>query len=253
MKCKAKKTDGTRCGANAKDSGYCFTHDPASGAARAAARKLGGARNRIGHVGNAENIPAHVRSIDDVLKVLDYSLAETIPLENSIQKHYDKLSARERFALLVAAGLRGDYADRAALISSAPRKTFSVPNTYGLSDAFQFAAMWHVMTLANYEAAYYLCLAVTADDYQDEVGKDAAEGIPVILQKANIEFMAWRELCAEYGVDPDKLCESFPNAEGLDLFERMVIVSCDTPDAEEVTRNVNDMRGMIETLRKRWE
>lgn len=87
MKCKAKTTNGQPCQAQAiKDGKFCFTHDPASGAARAKARKMGGQRNRTPHAGNPESIPAKVRTIEDVLAVLDYALAEVMPLENSIQR-----------------------------------------------------------------------------------------------------------------------------------------------------------------------
>jgi hypothetical protein len=87
MKCKSKTTSGQACQAQAiKGSKFCFTHDPASGAARAKARRIGGQRNRSPHTGDPTTIPEKVRTIDDVLKVLDYALAETIPLENSIQR-----------------------------------------------------------------------------------------------------------------------------------------------------------------------
>ncbi|MCC7119891.1 MAG: hypothetical protein IT310_15305 [Anaerolineales bacterium] len=87
MKCKSKTTNGQLCQAQAiTGSKYCFTHDPASGAARAKARKKGGRRNRTPHAGNSESIPTKVRTIEDVLAVLDYALAETLPLENSIQR-----------------------------------------------------------------------------------------------------------------------------------------------------------------------
>ena len=87
MKCKAKTNSGQACRSQAiKDSHYCFIHDPASGAARAQARKRGGQRRRVLHAGKPETIPASARTIDDVLKVLDYALAEAMPLENSIQR-----------------------------------------------------------------------------------------------------------------------------------------------------------------------
>ena len=87
MKCRAKTISGQACQAQAiTNSNFCFTHDPASGAARAKARKIGGQRNRTPHAGNPEILPAKVRTIDDVLVVLDYALAEVIPLENSIQR-----------------------------------------------------------------------------------------------------------------------------------------------------------------------
>ncbi|MEK6751602.1 MAG: hypothetical protein AABZ00_04990 [Chloroflexota bacterium] len=41
---------------------------------------------RFDHAGDVAKLPATVRSLDDVLSVLDYSLVETLPLENSIQR-----------------------------------------------------------------------------------------------------------------------------------------------------------------------
>jgi len=87
MKCKKILTSGARCNANArKDSKYCFTHDPASSGEAAAARKKGGQRIRVSHAGDTAKLPASVRTLEDVLSVLDYSLAEAMPLENSIQR-----------------------------------------------------------------------------------------------------------------------------------------------------------------------
>lgn len=85
--CKSVTTNGQPCQAQAiKGSRFCFIHDPASGAARAKARKRGGERRRVPHAGKHETIPAQVRTIGDVLAVLDYALAEVMPLENSIQR-----------------------------------------------------------------------------------------------------------------------------------------------------------------------
>ena len=95
MKCTAKTTRGP-CKAQAMKGGYCFTHDPASGAARATARKLGGQRNRTAHAGQADLLPATVKTIRDATKILDYTLAEIIPMENSI--------ARGRLLIALVAG-----------------------------------------------------------------------------------------------------------------------------------------------------
>jgi len=86
-KCAALTGDGSPCEAQALKGGpYCFTHDPASGAARAQARKRGGQRRRVGHAGDPSRTPPQVRSTADVLAVLDYTLAEALALENSIQR-----------------------------------------------------------------------------------------------------------------------------------------------------------------------
>lgn len=87
MKCKQINKNGQRCAANAvKDSKYCYLHDPMSAGAAAAARKKGGQRQRVPHNGDVSKLPANVRTLDDVLTVLDYSLAECLPMENSIQR-----------------------------------------------------------------------------------------------------------------------------------------------------------------------
>ncbi len=115
-KCKGKTTRGP-CKAQALQGGrYCFTHDPASGKARATARKLGGMRNRTPHAGQADILPATVATISDATKILDYTLAEIIPMENSI--------ARGRLLIALVAGYInafeiGELENRLAAIETA--------------------------------------------------------------------------------------------------------------------------------------
>jgi hypothetical protein len=117
MKCKAKTKSGGPCKAQAMQAGqYCFTHDPASGKARATARKLGGMRNRTGHSGRAEILPATVTTIREATRILDYTLAEIIPMENSI--------ARGRLLIALVAGYInafeiGELENRLAAIETA--------------------------------------------------------------------------------------------------------------------------------------
>lgn len=86
-KCSAKTKKGRMCQAKPlKGRKYCFTHDPANGKARAMARRLGGKRRRVGHTGDTSKIPSQVRTLSDVLSVLDYALLEAMPLENSTQR-----------------------------------------------------------------------------------------------------------------------------------------------------------------------
>jgi hypothetical protein len=85
--CKARTGKGARCQAKAlKNSAFCFTHDPACGKARAAAHRRGGERRRVDHSCDASKVPAQVRSIADAMVILDYTLAEVIPMENSLQR-----------------------------------------------------------------------------------------------------------------------------------------------------------------------
>ena len=85
-RCKAKTKTGAPCSASAGADGFCNFHSPALGAARAEGRKRGGARHRVPHSGDANSIPREVRTLQDVLAVLDYTLAEAVPMENSVQR-----------------------------------------------------------------------------------------------------------------------------------------------------------------------
>ncbi len=117
MKCKAKTATGAQCKAAAlQGEKFCFTHSPSNGAARAKARKLGGERNRTGHGGNADLLPATVTTIPQATKILDYALAEIIPMENSI--------ARGRLLIALVAGYinafqAGELENRLAAIEAA--------------------------------------------------------------------------------------------------------------------------------------
>ena len=87
MKCKQKTKGGLPCKMPAIAGGkYCFTHDPQSAGDRAKAHKAGGLRQRADHAGDPEKVPTSARTLAEAMQILDYTLAEAIPLENSIQR-----------------------------------------------------------------------------------------------------------------------------------------------------------------------
>ena len=87
-KCKANTNSGEACAGYALAGGdYCYTHDPARAAERAAARKKGGQNRKTPHAGNTDQLPGKVRSLAEVLQVLDYTLTETVLQENSIARN----------------------------------------------------------------------------------------------------------------------------------------------------------------------
>lgn len=97
MKCHGKTRNGQACKMPAvKGDRYCFTHNPATRAAQAAARKLGGYNSATPHAGNPEAVHAAPRTIEQAFTILDYALAETIAMENGIQ--------RGRLLVSIAAG-----------------------------------------------------------------------------------------------------------------------------------------------------
>lgn len=84
-KCSGKNKRGAPCGGYARPGGdFCFAHDPERAAARAEARKLGGYGRRTGHAGDLAAVPHQVKSLADVRAILDYSLLETLALDNSV-------------------------------------------------------------------------------------------------------------------------------------------------------------------------
>ena len=85
--CKATTQSGKKCQAAPIKGGlYCFTHDPSNGAARAKAHRLGGERHRVPHFGDEKSLPREVKTLEDAGKILSYTLAEVIPMENSIAR-----------------------------------------------------------------------------------------------------------------------------------------------------------------------
>jgi hypothetical protein len=86
-KCKATTKSGRPCNAYAlTGEKYCYTHSTARGAERAAARKLGGLHRQTKHYGDPASIPEKIRTLADVLQMLDYVLKEIVGLENGINR-----------------------------------------------------------------------------------------------------------------------------------------------------------------------
>lgn len=84
--CKSKNAKGENCKAFADASGFCFMHNAEKGKERALARRNGGLATKKPHFADASVLPVKIRSVENVLTVLDYALIETIGLDNSIQR-----------------------------------------------------------------------------------------------------------------------------------------------------------------------
>jgi hypothetical protein len=88
MNCKGKTTSGTPCKMPPlKGKRHCFTHDPANRAAQAQARKRGGEARHTPHAGDPAKVEAQPRSIEQSYTILDYALAETLAMDNGIQRN----------------------------------------------------------------------------------------------------------------------------------------------------------------------
>jgi hypothetical protein len=85
--CNAKTKNGQACKAAAqKNSRYCFTHDPATRAQQAKARKAGGLARHTPHFADQDTLPANVATLEEARGILSYTLAEVIGMDNSIAR-----------------------------------------------------------------------------------------------------------------------------------------------------------------------
>jgi len=173
----------------------------------------------------------------------------------AITKQYDKLTVTERFTLLHSAIKRGDDADLAALQRSAPCKTWSIPTTRGLVDAFQFLSMFHIMAMQENSVLYNLLLDV--DDDLNELNTGGYTWIELLnlLQARTLSRdAAWRVVCLEYGINPEDLTSDLPGAESVLFFVEVMKRSNDiNPVNVDPTEYINDLHAVIEKNRAEWE
>jgi hypothetical protein len=184
---------------------------------------------------------------------------------NTLRKNYDKLNPKERFAAIMAAASRNDEQEHIALLQSAPRKAFTVPNTYGLSEAFIFLSMWHVMNQLGLIAHFYYIPNVINDENEIIRGVKIenkpfsyGDAMDFLAKRILTNSEAWRALCNEYGVDPDYLLSIFPYIEMIEVTELIMRAmnhesSLELTDLPDLENTINGYREVIESKRKEWE
>ena len=98
MKCHGKTASGAACKMPAvKNSKYCFTHSPDTRAEQAAARRRGGENRHTPHFADETQLPAKVEKLEDANKILTYTLAEVIGMDNSLMRARVLLSLFDSF------------------------------------------------------------------------------------------------------------------------------------------------------------
>ena len=116
LRCTAHTKAGRRCSVAAGVDGLCAFHSPSLGRARAIGRKRGGERQRIGHAADSTPPPAQVQTLGDVVAVLNYTLREALPLENSVQRGRLLVQLAHAFIEAIKAG---EYETRLAALEAA--------------------------------------------------------------------------------------------------------------------------------------
>jgi hypothetical protein len=93
---------------------------------------------------------------------------------NAVFRHYGNLTPEERFRLILAAGARGDEAERERLVKAGRRITPSMQDHAPYAHAFDELAFLVFIELLE-EAARYLEAFAHADDALDILGDDEEE------------------------------------------------------------------------------
>ena len=97
---------------------YCYTHDPGKGRERAEAHARGGARTRINHAGDVASVPGQIRTLEGCLLLLDYTRAEVMAAENSLDRARVLISLAGEYRQALAVG---ELENRIAALEAALR------------------------------------------------------------------------------------------------------------------------------------
>lgn len=164
-----------------------------------------------------------------------------------LRSNYDKLTVRERFAALVAASVRKDPSEIAALEGSTPKNVFDVPNTWGLSEGFRMAKVVYLLEQLNGAAVMFLSFSMDEKLPSDEL----IDNLYVIAGAYRRNAEAWRRLCAEYGIDPGAMLENNPYDLVLDMAGRLA-EGLSEGDPEGVEEQLSNMRELIAHEAEQW-
>jgi hypothetical protein len=153
-----------------------------------------------------------------------------------LAKLYEHLTPRERLPLLIAAGRRGDEAERERLVRSAPRVGYRLPDYHGLADSMQTALLLHLVERLDLGARFWLLSGllelVTVDDLPDGEGRaDRIEAaVSTIARRFCVEVDGWAVFCGALNIDPDALLADLPAFQTVSQMERTARVLANTPE-----------------------
>jgi hypothetical protein len=172
---------------------------------------------------------------------------------NGLAKHYDRLTPRERFPLILAAGLRGDQAEHARLIRSAPSKSFSVPNFRGLAEAFERLSSLILMSRLELALLYNQISALLRNEMLAKQGAkddlDLFNGLRMVAYRFLVRGRAWKELYAEGQIDAEALLKDLPGYDLVKLMEPEAGMVAFTPEeASDFMRKTAGESANVETV-----
>ena len=181
---------------------------------------------------------------------------------NTLQKHYDKLRPEERLSAMIAALGRDDMSEYMTLGKTAPKgKTFTVRDSHGLLDAFEFSAMWHMINQLGNMTIFYFLLYMEGDQEPINI-KDHETQIPITINEA-LDLSArrivegaeaWRVICSEYHLDPHDALQPLPYIEVIETVELIAAGACKMREiATDPANEIEGYRELIKRKRAEWE
>jgi hypothetical protein len=145
---------------------------------------------------------------------------------------YDQLTPRERLPLLIAAGVRGDLAERERLISSAPKKRLRVPDYFDLAQALAKALDWHVQTVLELATSFWywwgLWTGCHGSDLEDVEGPWDVVRYHASRLVAQVD--GWQRFCSEIHMDSVTGPQPMPSWETIERTERVARKWIFTPE-----------------------
>jgi hypothetical protein len=153
-----------------------------------------------------------------------------------LAKLYDQLTPRERLPLLIAAGRRGDDAERERLIRAAPRVSYRVTDYHGLADAMQLVVMWHLVERLDLGARYWLLsgLSDELEAAERPADRKRADRIEAAVRTMALRFCnevdGWGLFCRDLNIDPNALLADLPAFDTVTHMERSARLLANTPE-----------------------
>ena len=182
-----------------------------------------------------------------------------MPTLEQVKKHYDKLTARERFALMVAAGARGDRAARRELADAAPTVSFIFPHVKGLSEGFETLTHHHIMQQLGTAGNFFMLLHLSEGQENEPITGEsgqvytAGDALTLTARRFMEGLTAYRAVCQEYDIDPDAMRAIYQQYEQLTAFAELVISQgFDVAELADIESTKEAYRKLIETSRERW-
>jgi hypothetical protein len=140
-----------------------------------------------------------------------------------LARHYDKLTPRERFPLIVAATARDDEIEATRLARSAPTRDYRVPDYWlfsrGLLDLAQFYLLQQVELAATFWRSFALVAVAPAPADRPErsaARQEVLEQLRFTAYRCLVLAEAWQIFCVEWHLAPEALPRLLPGYDGLE-------------------------------------